>query len=202
MEYDRPSQYFDHGCLDSDMTRAMDWTHVSKYPTFYDVWIARTMAGDTFFNVPPNGTWDFARNIFWNDDAARESLRIGQPFQVFPCWNGAVAVTAKPFIDSEVRFRAAHPNECPQGQPESLCKDFWLNGYGKIAVVPAVSLEYNDKGAKKIKQSKGYVSEWVEGSEDRLIEWQKEPPKHVKCMPPPYKNQTWPEWDFPKGATT
>ncbi|KAL8955747.1 MAG: hypothetical protein Q9183_006536, partial [Haloplaca sp. 2 TL-2023] len=114
--------------LGADMTCAMDWIHVFQYPTFYDVWTARTMAGDAFFNVPPNGTLEFAHDTFWNHEASGESLRIGQPFQVFSCWNGAIAVTAEPFINSKVRFRAAHPNKCPQGEPTSFCKDLWLNG--------------------------------------------------------------------------
>lgn len=188
--------------LGADMTCAMDWTHdVFKDPTFYDVWIARSMVGDTFFNLPPNGTWDFAHDLFWNHEHSRESVRIGQPFQVYSCWNGAIAVTAKPFVDSGVRFRAAYPGECPQGEPKSLCKDFWLNGYGKIAVVPSVNLEYTDQRSKHVKELKGYVSKWVESGEDRLIEWQREPPKHVKCITPPFdkNNPTWPEWDAPKG---
>ena len=36
----------------ADMTCAMDWTYVGLDPTFYDVWIARGMNGDTFFNIP------------------------------------------------------------------------------------------------------------------------------------------------------
>lgn len=44
--------------LGADMTCAMDWTHVGPHPTFYDVWISRTMAGDSFFNIPESGSWD------------------------------------------------------------------------------------------------------------------------------------------------
>lgn len=36
----------------ADQTCAMDWTYVGDHPTFYDVWIARSMTGDSFFEIP------------------------------------------------------------------------------------------------------------------------------------------------------
>ncbi|KAI4247845.1 MAG: hypothetical protein LQ352_006081 [Teloschistes flavicans] len=190
---------YQRNVLGADMTCAMDWTylHPNPFPTFYDYWIARTMDGDTFFNHPH----DPQRTLFWNNSQTRESLDVGQPFQVYSCWNGAVAVTARPFLASGVRFRVAHPGECPQGEPKSLCKDFWLNGHGKIAVVPSVNLEYSDDGARRVKEAKGYVSDWLQKGEDRPIEWKGMPPKNVKCMTPPDYNSTWPEWDAPKSVT-
>ncbi|KAL9604786.1 MAG: hypothetical protein Q9219_000234 [cf. Caloplaca sp. 3 TL-2023] len=184
----------------ADMVCAMDWVYLAANPTFFDVWIARGMNGDTFFEIPPSGSWDSAWNIFWNNPEAHSSLASGQPFQVFSCWNGATAFTAKPFLESGIRFRAELPGECPQGEPKSLCRDFWANGYGKIAVVPSVAVEYGDEGARKIKAEKGYVSDWVgKGVQEPKIEWVKDPPAKVKCMPN-YTNQTWPEWDAPKGV--
>lgn len=184
----------------ADMVCPMDWVYLAANPTFYDVWVARGMNGDTFFNIPPDGSWDSAWNIFWNNNEAHTSLLSGQPFQVFSCWNGAIAITAKPFLDSNIRFRAELPGECPQGEPKSLCRDLWVNGYGKIAVVPSVNLDYSDEGATKVKAEKGYVSDWVSrGLEEKVIEWVKDPPEKVKCMPS-YTNQTWPEWDAPKGV--
>ncbi|KAL9018953.1 MAG: hypothetical protein Q9185_003787 [Variospora sp. 1 TL-2023] len=185
----------------ADMVCAMDWVYLGPNPTFYDVWIARGMTGDTFFEIPPSGSWDRSWDLLWNDDKARTALKNHRPFQVYSCWNGALTFTAKPFLESGVRFRREHPGECSQGEPTSLCKDFWLNGYGKIAVVPSVNLEYGDEGAKKIKRDLGYVSDWVDKEEDEeaMIEWQEKPPEKVKCMPT-YRNQTWPAWDEPKGA--
>ncbi|KAL9004826.1 MAG: hypothetical protein Q9188_002370 [Gyalolechia gomerana] len=184
----------------ADMVCAMDWVYLAANPTFYDVWVARGMNGDTFFNIPSSGSWDLAWNIFWNNGEARTSLASGQPFQVFSCWNGAIALAAKPFLDSGIRFRAEFPGQCPQGEPKSLCRDLWVNGYGKIAVVPSVSLEYSDEGATKVKAEKGYVSDWVSrGMEQKMIEWTKDPPVKAKCMPD-YTNQTWLDWDAPKGV--
>lgn len=180
----------------ADVTCAMDWTYVGPDPTFYDVWIARGMNGDTFFNIPEDGNWNSAWNIFWNNPIASERQRMGKPFQVFSCWNGATAFTAEPFLQSRIRFRMWHEHECPQGEPKTWCTEMWHLGYRKIAVVPSVNLEYSDEAAKKIKAAKGYVSRFVgradEGEE--RIKWDPTPPSTVKCMPS-YQNQTWVPWE-------
>ncbi|KAL9614057.1 MAG: hypothetical protein Q9167_001411 [Letrouitia subvulpina] len=180
----------------ADMTCAMDWTYVGPDPTFYDVWIARGMNGDSFFEIPPDGNWNSAWNLFWNNPDAKQKLNVGKPFQVFSCWNGAVTFTAKPILDQKIKFRSAAENECPQGEPKSFCKDLWMLGFGKVAVVPSVNLEYSDEGGKKIKAAKGYVSSFVgkEGDEDDKIEWKREPPEKVKCIPK-YDHQHWRPWD-------
>ena len=180
----------------ADMTCAMDWTYVGPDPTFYDVWIARGMNGDSFFNIPPDGNWNSAWNLFWNNPTAHQRQQEGQPFQVFSCWNGAVTFTAKPLIEDNIRFRASRESECFQGEPKIWAKELWYHGYGKIAVIPSVNLEYSDKAAKKIKALKGYASSWIEaeGKEGLRIEWDEKPPEKVKCIPT-YQNQTWPPWD-------
>ena len=179
----------------ADMTCAMDWTYVGEHPTFYDVWIGRGMSGDTFFQIPADGSWDFAWNLFWNDDKARGRLQNGKPFQVFSCWNGAAVFTAKPILDEMVRFRVHADDECFQGEPVLFCKDMWYHGYRKIAVVPSVNLEYSDKDATRIKEYKGYVPRWIsnDGLDDR-IDWESAPPAMLKCMPN-YDSQTWEPWD-------
>lgn len=182
---------------EADMVCGMDWTSVGPDPTFYDVWIARGMNGDTFFEIPPDGSWDAAWNIFWNNPPALERLWTGRPFQVFSCWNGAAAFTAKPFLDSGIRFRRSREGtECPQGEPKTWCADLWRAGYGRIAVVPIVNLEYSDEAAMGIKDAKGYVSNWMGGAgeADERIVWEVDPPALVKCMPS-YDNQTWLPWD-------
>ena len=186
----------------ADMTCGMDWTYVGSDPTFYDVWIARGMNGDTFFEIPEDGSWDSAWNIFWNNPTALERVWAGMPFQVFSCWNGAAAFTAKPFLENQIRFRSTREHdECGgQGEPKTWCMDMWRLGYGKIAVVPIVNLEYNDEAATRIKDTKGYVSNFMggEGESDARIEWEVDPPEAVKCMPS-YSNQTWVMWDKPIG---
>jgi alpha-1,3-mannosyltransferase len=182
----------------ADMTCAMDWTYVGRDPTFYDVWIARGMTGDSFFNIPEDGNWNSAWNLFWNDPKAQEALNSHKPFQVFSCWNGAAVFTAKPLMEQKVRFRHAYKGECYQGEPKLFCKDMWKAGFGKIAVVPSVNIEYSDEQAKKIKALKGYASSMVNMNEvndkSSLIQWQKDPPEKVKCMRN-YADQVWVNWD-------
>ena len=179
----------------ADMTCAMDWTYVGRDPTFYDVWIARGMNGDSFFNIPADGNWNSAWNLFWNNPGASEKFNAGKPFQVFSCWNGAVAFTAKPVVQQKIKFRRPSDHECHQGEPKSFCKDMWMLGYGKIAVVPSINLEYSDEAAKKIKDAKGYVSRFVAGGDENdKIQWEDKPPEKVKCIPN-YENQDWRPWD-------
>lgn len=180
----------------ADMVCGMDWTYVGSDPTFYDVWIARGMNGDSFFDIPEDGNWNSAWNIFWNNPTAQESIWAMKPFQVFSCWNGATAFSATPFLESKIRFRSSLEHECPQGEPKTWCADMWHLGYGKIAVIPIVNLEYSDEAATKIKEVKGYVSNWMGrgGESDARIEWDPSPPEAVKCMPS-YQNQTWVPWE-------
>lgn len=85
--------------LQAGVTCAMDWTYVGKDPTFYDVWIARTIQGDSFFEIPPDGNWNSAWNLFWNEPETQLRYLQHQPFQVFSCWNGATAFTARPILE-------------------------------------------------------------------------------------------------------
>lgn len=136
------------------MTCALDWTHVGRDPTFYDVWVARTLSGATFFDIPTDGSWDAAWNLLPapDDAAARRRLADARPFQAYACWNGAVAFTAAPLLGipppksqadtavapagagAQVAFRASREGECFMGEPTLFCKDFWWAGYGRIAV--------------------------------------------------------------------
>ncbi|KAL6872425.1 glycosyltransferase family 69 protein [Trichoderma longibrachiatum] len=184
--------------LGADMTCAMDWTYVGEHPTFYDVWIARTINGDSFFEIPPDGSWDSAWNLFWNADESRNRFYSQRPFQVFSCWNGATAFTAQPILERSVKFRAANESagECRQGEPQLFCKDLWFKGYRKIAVVPSVNLEYSVDKARKIKEAKGFTSDTVskQDSAGDGIDWRLDPPKMVKCMPT-WDNQYWQSWN-------
>ncbi|RYP65563.1 hypothetical protein DL769_006266 [Monosporascus sp. CRB-8-3] len=173
------------------MTCAMDWTYVGQDPTFYDVWVARTLQGDLFFDIPSDGNWNSAWNLFWNDATTRDRFHRMLPFQVYACWNGIAVFGAGPILglpaDSEssrsgkIGFRAPREGECYGGEPTLFCKDLWWAGYGRIAVVPSVNLEYSDKAAKKIKDLKGYSSRWVaaEDEEATRIQWVDEPPESI-----------------------
>ncbi|KAL9561386.1 hypothetical protein ACKAV7_014741 [Fusarium commune] len=191
--------------LNADMTCAMDFTYAGPDPTFsllrninntfYDVWVARTLAGDTFFPIPEDGAWDDAWELFRGNREARMRYDAHLPFQVFTCWNGATAFTAAPILYG-LRFRDPRKNECFQGEPQLFCKDLWHKGYRKIAVVPSISLEYTDARGKDIKKLKGFTNEVIQHMEEDKanIEWQYEPPEKVKCMPS-FDCQTWLPWD-------
>ncbi|KAJ4418978.1 hypothetical protein N0V82_005203 [Gnomoniopsis sp. IMI 355080] len=188
---------------EADMTCAMDWHHPggkNGKPMFYDVWIGRALSGDLFFDIPPSGSWDHAEELFPFDPEAGERFAHHRPFQVFACWNGAVTFTAKPILEGEIDFRQLYEGECFQGEPTTFCKDMWFHGYGRIAVVPSVNLEYTDEKGAWIKEEKGFVYQWtaeeedeVEGAPPLKIDW-KGPPDKMKCMPE-FHRQDWVPWN-------
>jgi alpha-1,3-mannosyltransferase len=179
----------------ADMTCAMDWTH-RPFAAFYDVWVSRTLGGSLFFDMP-GGSWDHARKLFPSDPVARARFQAHRPFQVFSCWNGATVFTGKPLIKGEVRFRSPQERECFQGEVQLFCKDMWFNGYGKIAVVPSVNLEYSDEAGRTTKDELGYTRLWVGYENDEVlpmqIDWQG-PPEKVLCMPE-FHRQSWEAWN-------
>ncbi|RGP61474.1 hypothetical protein FSPOR_10002 [Fusarium sporotrichioides] len=181
--------------LNADMTCAMDFTFAGPDPTFYDVWVARTLAGDTFFPFPENGSWEDSWDLFRGNKKARMAYDAHLPFQVFACWNGATAFTAAPILHG-LRFRDPMKDECFQGEPQLFCKDLWHRGYRKIAVVPSVSLEYTDARGQDIKKLKGFTNEMVQHMDESKahIDWQYDPPEKVKCMPS-FDRQSWLPWD-------
>lgn len=182
----------------ADMTCAMDWSDIDPAPIFYDIWIARAINGDTFWEIPPDGGWRFASNLFWNHPTSRQRYDEHKAFQVFACWNGAVVFAAKPIIQNNIRFRRSKPDECYAGEPRLFCKDLWMEGYSKIAVVPSVNLDYSDKSAKKAKALHGSVSEAVKGEDvndgSLRIVWDDKPPEQVKCMVD-FADQSWVPWN-------
>jgi len=180
----------------ADMVCAMDWVYVGQDPTFYDIWVARTLDGDSFFEIPPDGNWNSAWNIFWNNPPTRSRYDAHLPFQVFSCWNGATVFTAAPILGSQISFRPPREGECVQGEPQLFCKDLWYHGYRRIAVVPSVNLEYSDERGRQIKDLKGYTSRWAGNvdSKAEAIEWRQNPPNKVKCMGT-YANQFWQAWN-------
>ncbi|KAH8811171.1 alpha-mannosyltransferase [Xylogone sp. PMI_703] len=182
----------------ADMTCAMDWSDIEPAPIFYDIWIARTINGDTFWEIPPDGGWRFASNLFWNHPTSRQRYDEHKPFQVFACWNGAVVFAAKPLTQNKIRFRKSKPGECYSGEPRLFCKDMWMEGYSKIAVVPSVNLDYSDKSAQRAKKFYGYASEAVKGEdandESLKIAWDDKPPERVKCMAD-FGDQSWVPWN-------
>ncbi|KAI4168911.1 MAG: hypothetical protein LQ343_006033 [Gyalolechia ehrenbergii] len=177
----------------ADMTCPMDY---SDDGLFYDVWVARSMTGDTFFEIPPSGLWKYAKNILWDDAVAKRRLNANQPFQVFSCWNGMAVISAKPFVEKRIRFRRNHDGECYMGEPTLLCKDFWANGFGKILVVPSVWVAYSHNASVAIKRSQGFVEDHLKDNRldsglQEMVQWEEKPPSRIKCPIPSYANPQW-----------
>ncbi|EXJ88770.1 hypothetical protein A1O3_01834 [Capronia epimyces CBS 606.96] len=181
--------------LKADMTCAMDWIHDGE--TFYDVWIGRQLNGDSFFEVPQSVSWEFSHNLFWNHEESKSRYSAGNPVQVFSCWNGAVAITASPFLEGQVEFRSHHEGECHLGEPVHLAKDLWKIGHGKIAVLPNVNIGYSIDFSAKAKEKHGTVSAWAEKGFDAAnsIVWQEQPPGQIKCMVS-WEHPSWEPWDL------
>ncbi|KAL7795835.1 alpha-1,3-mannosyltransferase CMT1 [Trichoderma ceciliae] len=182
--------------LNADMTCAMDWTYGGDEPTFYDVWIARGINGDSFFHIPPSGNWGEALNLFWNAPDTKSRFDLLRPFQVFACWNGATVFSAQPILEGlHFRINYDQTGECFQGEPVLFCKDMWWRGYGKIAVVPSVNLEYSNENGRRIKELKGFASDIVahQDPRDDLIDWVG-PPDNVRCMPT-WQDQFFQRWN-------
>lgn len=191
----------------ADMTCGMDYVNpedsngkqgvFGDLAMFYDVYIARQINGDSFFDIPADTNWNNWPNLFWNDPDTRKRYEEGKPFQVFSCWNGATAFTAKPIMNGKVQFRAPLDHECFAGEPTVFCKDMWYHGFGKIAVVPSVTIGYSDKASTAVKRIKGTVTSWrkSEKADDESfhIKW-KGPPKEIKCAPD-WPSQHWVPWD-------
>lgn len=177
----------------ADMACPMDY---SDDGLFYDVWVARSMTGDIFFEIPPSGLWKYAKNLLWDDAMAKRRLNAHLPFQVFSCWNGMAVMSVKPFLEKSIRFRRNFADECYMGEPTLLCKDFWANGFGKIFVVPSVWVAYSQNASIAIKRSQGYVEDHVHDSEpnaglQELIDWEERPPSRIKCPIPSYAEPQW-----------
>jgi alpha-1,3-mannosyltransferase len=110
--------------LDADMTCAMDWINPDP-AIFYDIYISRAINGDIFFDIPLDGSWARAKELFWNEPETKERFDAKDPFQVFACWNGGVVFTAEPFVKKQVEFRGPRLElgECMKGETELVCKD-------------------------------------------------------------------------------
>eukprot|EP00762_Andalucia_godoyi_P001417 ANDGO_04918.mRNA.1 hypothetical protein len=113
-----------------DMVCAMDY-----YSTFYDSWVTRDITGHMFEDFFPHT----------NHHASREKLARGVPTEVYSCWNGAVVMSAVPFMRKDLRFRSNDPGTCYHSECFLVCEDLRALGYDRIFVNPAVRVSYEPK---------------------------------------------------------
>lgn len=177
-------------------------------------WVTRTISGlplrprfDVF-----DGAYDGFDELFQTDPdiQSRNRWLAGLPIPVYSCWNGMVALTARPFLPEalggqSLGFRSANreTQECAASECSLLAKDMWRAGEKKWVLVPKVAVTYTEDD---------YKSEWIQervrrgqletnlsavdqpsleaGSLDpsdrlgELIDWtQVQPPEQVACYP-------------------
>ncbi|KAJ5538385.1 hypothetical protein N7494_007864 [Penicillium frequentans] len=175
---------FQHVTQSAHMTCAFDWQDSGS--CFYDSWVSRSLAGNTFFDIPRD-KWDYKDFLFFDDPPSKKRYDAFLPLQVYSCWGGMATVDAAPFLQRKLKFRASEEDECYAGEPTLLAKDLWRMGMGKIMAVPTVNVAYSDEEARGTKKIRGYVADHVNTTVvalgDDLIPWQIEPPGMVKCLP-------------------
>ncbi|KAJ5595137.1 uncharacterized protein N7459_001345 [Penicillium hispanicum] len=182
-----------HVSQDAHMTCAFDW--IFNGTLFYDVWVSRSLVGNTFFEIPHDGSWTYSKDMFFDEPDGKRRYEAFQPMQVYSCWGGMVTLDAAPFAEERIQFRASEEGECYMGEPTLLAKDLYRHGLGKILAVPSVNVAYSDKEAVGTKHVRGYVGNHVNMSkptmdEEEYVQWQSAPPGMLKCMPN-FDQQTW-----------
>lgn len=182
---------YQHRLQEAVQTCSMDWAERGK--NFYDVYVSRSMTGNTFWEVVPQGPWLFVDNLFYDDPYTKSKFTRGMPFQVFSCWGGMSVIEAWPFMNGSLRFRSAVSGECHGGEPQILASDLARLGIHRVQTVPTVNVGYdsNEVGAA-VKERRGFVhgkvnvTKPIQRFEDDMqterIEW-KPPPLRIRCMP-------------------
>lgn len=165
------------------MTCGMDWSHGGAI--FYDIYVARSIVGETFWQIAQDGGWQFSANLFWADRETRARYLQHQPFQVYACWNGGAVISARPIMERQIRFRRNIEAECYMGEPTLFAKDLWRLGLGRIQVVPTVNVGY-DNQTEEARDLHGRVQDYLNmtraDAQTELLQWQESPPSLVKCM--------------------
>lgn len=105
---------------------------------------------------------DGVRELFhWDSDSTYLiRWRAAVPLPVYSCWNGIIALTAKPFLPPaqgghSIKFRNGNTadGECAASECKLIARDFWGIGEKKWVLVPRVAVTYEEEG---------YRSEWLE----------------------------------------
>lgn len=189
---------FQHVNQGAQMTCAFDW--IFNGTVFRDVWESRSLAGNTFFQIPPDGSLSGSDDMFFDDRLNKPRYDSFLPLQVYSCWGGMVTMNAVSLAEDTIRFRPAEQTDadCDMGEPMLLAKDLYSQGLGKILAVPSVNVAYSDNEATKTKQIRGYVGDHVNTLNQDLdeyerVEWQTAPPDMIKCLA--HSDQlAWTEW--------
>lgn len=101
---------------DYDAVCGMDF-----YESFYDTWVGIDLNAEEFRHYYP----------FFMNKVMQDAYINGETVRTFSCWNGVIAVKAKPFENKNITFRTGRirASECTL-----IHADLYTNGYGKSLV--------------------------------------------------------------------
>mmetsp|Transcript_14855 Transcript_14855/g.27461 ORF Transcript_14855/g.27461 Transcript_14855/m.27461 type:complete len:477 (-) Transcript_14855:126-1556(-) len=153
----------------ADAVCGLDMMRKNRECIFYDTWISHDVDGRNFRNEPP-----------YLSGPGYNSLRAGEPFQVFSCWNGMVAFSADVFQKHGLYFRTGreHLGECAAGEAELIFRDMWKEGRGKFLISPRAVSTYSKQDFRQCALSR----QPIVFNHNSPITW-KAAPKVVRCCP-------------------
>ena len=193
---------FQHVNQGAHMSCAFDW--VFNGTVFHDIWDSRSLGGNTFFEIPHDGSLKHKDDMFFDDAANQHRYEKFQPLQVYSCWGGMVTLDAASFAEGTVGFRSTEQtdSDCYTGEATLLAKDLFASGLGRILAVPSVNVAYSNDEALGTKHTRGYVSDHVNVTSSVLdhgetVQWQQDPPDLIKCLPL-LDDISWTEWTQPE----
>lgn len=100
------------------------------YLNFYDRWASYGIDGKSLKGGFP----------YFPSNSGRVRVVNGELIRVFGCWNGVIVMTAEPFNDINLKFRAGKnlfKSECT-----FLTAEYWIRGHTKILINPNLKFSY------------------------------------------------------------
>lgn len=186
-----------------------------KSIVFYDSWVARSISGQTFRpRLDLLTEWRDGFKVLFDQESGpqgdwlRRRVRSSLPVPVYSCWNGLIALDARPFklLSSSstsatkkperlIKFRSANRSkgECRSSECQLLAKDFWSVGFQRWVLVPRVAVTYDEEmyheqlvedGSRRDFRDYSTLGVGEQREEDELIDWKKfKVPEKVVCWP-------------------
>ncbi|KAM0754879.1 hypothetical protein T439DRAFT_124014 [Meredithblackwellia eburnea MCA 4105] len=196
-----------HEVQEADMSCGMDYKELKikelkewemkDRTLFYDLWIARDMAGLPFYKIKwPTGDWVLPSLPLPHSDS-RGLFHNLLPFQVYSCFNGVTVLDAALFHPPySIRFRSHNGTEAIS-ECFLLCQDIWRGVHAqrsrhsrgaRIQVVPRVSVGYEVgeyETMRKDHNTSAFIETAEPGAKERqeMIHWKQFPPKLVAHYP-------------------
>ncbi|KAL0094563.1 glycosyltransferase family 69 protein [Phycomyces blakesleeanus] len=124
---------------------------LETYDGEYDAMCAMDFFGefyDTFATREADGGWVGSGNYpYFSHKPSRKLLYEEKPIPVYSCWNGMIALNAKPFLENKISFRAIIPKEPgPPVEASECClvhTDLRSLNYTRIYINPRIKVSYD-----------------------------------------------------------